>query len=156
MIIKLDSLQHAACKCGACSFKLAESAPVARFICHCTICQQYNNKPFADVTILKKDLVQINDEENIEFYKYRQPPNINRGLCKKCGQPAIEIGGAGPAKFALIPTDNFKDKNLLPPPAIHMFYHHRIEDIVDDLPKYTGYLTSEFAVIKLMYRLLKA
>ncbi len=156
MIKHLVTPQHTSCQCGACSFELAESTAVARFICHCTICQQFNNKPFADVTILKAKNLQPASEENVEFKKYKLPPNIKRGLCKRCGEPAIEIGGMGPVKIAFIPTENFKNASELPPPAIHMFYHRRVEDMIDELPKYEGYLSSEFAVMKLMYGVLKA
>ncbi|NIY84382.1 GFA family protein [Vibrio hepatarius] len=156
MIKYLTTPQHATCQCGACSFELAESTAVARFICHCTICQQFNNNRFADVTLFKAKALQSSSYDNVEFKKYRLPPNINRGVCKLCGEPALEIGGVGPVKIAFIPTNNFKDSGELPPPAIHMFYHRRIEDIVDDLPKYEGYVSSELAVMKLMYGVLKA
>ncbi|MDC3962743.1 GFA family protein [Polyangium jinanense] len=146
--------QQATCECGAAQFEVG-AAPAVRFFCHCTICQAYNDKPFADVTVLRAKYVEVNDTSQIAFKKYRPPPNINRGLCKTCGKPAIEFFGFGPAKLALLPSINFKRKELLPPPAIHIFYHRRLGDAADDLPKYTGYLRSQMAVSGLFMRLFR-
>ena len=147
MILTLP--QHANCECGACKFEI-DAAPAARLICHCTICQAFTGKPFSDVTILRARSVDISGAENIAFRKYRLPPNISRGLCKRCGKPAIEFGGFGPARIAFIPSSNFNRKNLLPPVGMHIFYHRRQSDAVDELPKYNGYLRSNLAVVKLI------
>ncbi|MDC0743576.1 GFA family protein [Polyangium mundeleinium] len=137
--------QQATCECGACQFEVG-AAPAVRFFCHCTICQAYNGKPFADVTVLRAKHVEVNDWSQIAFKKYRPPPNINRGLCKTCGKPAIEYVGFGPAKIIFVPSINFKRQELLPPPVMHIFYHRRLNDAADDLPKYSGYLRSQMAV----------
>ncbi|MDI1445980.1 GFA family protein [Polyangium sp. 6x1] len=137
--------QQAACECGVCQFEVG-AAPAVRFFCHCTICQAYNGKPFADVTVLRARYVEVNDRSQIAFKKYRLPPNIDRGLCKNCGKPAIEFGGFGSAKLAFIPSINFKRQELLPPPSMHIFYHRRLSDAADDLPKHSGYLGSQMAV----------
>jgi hypothetical protein len=94
------SPMHGSCDCGTCAFEV-RTTPAARFICHCTICQAFTGKPFFDVTVLRaKDVVWTN-ADHISFNKYRLPPNINRGRCRECGKPVVEVGGFGPFKFTL-------------------------------------------------------
>ncbi|QBR02122.1 GFA family protein [Paraburkholderia pallida] len=149
----LSSPQHAACECGACRFEVG-AAPAARFICHCKICQVFTGRPFSDVTIVRAKSVSTKSDENIAFKKYRLPPNIRRGLCKRCGKPAIELGGFGPLRIAFIPTPNFAQTELLPSVALHMFYDRRCADATDTLPKYSGYLPSQLAFSRLLMEIL--
>jgi hypothetical protein len=144
--------QLAACECGACQMEVS-AGPAARLICHCTICQAFTGRPFSDVVMMRARSVVVRSTENIEFKKYRLPPNTLRGLCKRCGKPAIELGGIGPTKFAIIPTPNFSHLEWLPPVAMHIFYHRRQKDSSDCLPKYSGYFPSELAVIKLLFEI---
>ncbi len=152
MAASLPQPQRASCECGRCTFGVA-AVPVARFICHCTICQAFNSKPFADVTVLKARGVTSENSQNIAFRKYRSPPNIERGTCRTCGKPAIEHGGFGPMKFAFIPSANYEALDQLPAPQMHIFYHRRVSDAVDDLPKYNGYWSSELAVVRALMQL---
>lgn len=145
----LSSPQHAACECGACRFEV-NAGPVARFICHCTICQAYTGRAFSDATLLLTRNVSMSGVENIAFKKYRSPPNISRGTCTRCGKPAIEMGSLGPVKITFIPTPNFSPAEWLPPVAMHMFYHRRRADALDASPKHHGYLRSELAFGKLL------
>ncbi|WP_152223189.1 GFA family protein [Pseudomonas sp. SCB32] len=147
--------QHASCECGACRFEVA-AVPAARFVCHCRLCQAFTGKAFSDVTILRASGVEVIGAENIAFRKYRPPPNISRGLCRHCGKPAIEFGGFGPVKIAFIPSSNFSRKDLLPPVVMHIFYHRRTSDALDDLPRYSGYLRSNLAVARLVVALFKS
>lgn len=50
--------------------------------------------------------------------------------------------------LAFIPATNFVDQSQLPPAAAHIFYHRRVRDVADDLPKYSGYWMSELAVVR--------
>ncbi len=140
---------HASCACGACQFEVHEGA-VARFICHCTICQEYTGRPYSDATLLRTRNVLVKGGENIVFKKYRLPPNIRRGVCTRCGTPAIEFGELGPLKITFIPTPNFSHTDSLPSVAMHMFYHRRRADAADALPKYNGYVRSELAFARLL------
>ena len=40
------------CPCGTNQFS-AQGEPIVRFFCHCTICQDKYQAPFADVTLFK-------------------------------------------------------------------------------------------------------
>lgn len=149
MAIILSSTQHASCECGACQFEV-RSGPVARFVCHCTICQDYTGRAFSDATLLRTRNVSVTGGENITFKKYRSPPNISRGMCMRCGKPAIEVGTLGPVKITFIPTPNFASAEWLPTVAMHMFYDRRRADAPDGSPKYNGYVRSELAFGKLL------
>lgn len=141
----------ASCACGASRFRL-NTRPFARFICHCAICQAYTGKPCSDVTVLRARDVALADETQVVFKKYRLPPNIVRGSCPSCGKPVVEFGLAGPARLAFVPTGNYADPSTLPPASMHIFYHRRVTDVHDDLPKHKGYFPSQLAVMGLLFR----
>jgi hypothetical protein len=46
-----------------------------------------------------------------------------------------------------VPSGNIEESASLPDPAFHMFYHRRKADMTDSLPKYSGYLNSQFRLI---------
>ncbi|MBW8758759.1 MAG: GFA family protein [Burkholderiales bacterium] len=138
-----------ACQCGACSFEVQASLK-ARFRCHCLICQAFNDKPFADVVVARARHVVLKNAGNISFRKYRPPPNFNRGLCRACGKPVVEVAGIGPFKVMFIPASNFEADARLTPPRFDIFYHRRVQDMPDSLPRYSGYLASELAVGRLI------
>lgn len=52
------------------------------------------------------------------------------------------------ARLAFVPSGNFPDPAALPAPSTHIFYHRRINDAHDTLPKSSGYWPSEIAVTK--------
>ncbi len=53
-------------------------------------------------------------------------------------------------KLAFVPSANFPDQAALPKPEAHIFYHRRLTDAGDNLPKVSGYWPSEFTVTKLV------
>ena len=142
--------QRAGCPCGISHFEIL-TKPFARFICHCRLCQAYTGRAFSDVTVLKASQVSLAQDNRVVFRKYRPPPNISRGSCTGCGKPVIEFGWLG-AHLAFVPTPNISDPEILPPPRMHIFYHRRLADALDDLPKYSGYFRSQLAVLRLVVR----
>ncbi|MBY5346021.1 GFA family protein [Rhizobium leguminosarum] len=137
------------CECGACSTEV-KAVPKARFRCHCLICQAFNGKPYADVVAVRAKDVTLKGADNISFKKYRSPPNFDRGLCRTCGKPVVEIAGAGPFKVMFIPAGNFEHEARLPPVRFDMFYHRRVLDMPGSLPRYSGYYPSLLAVGKMI------
>lgn len=137
--------QEGSCSCYSNTYTI-NHAPIGRFICHCTICQEYTGKAYNDVTVLfKSDLSEL-DINKTRFRRWKLPPNINRGLCKRCHKPSVEkaMGGA----LMLVSTDNYPNVDALPDPTMHLFYDSRVEDIEDDLPKYTGFAQSQTMIVK--------
>ncbi|MGH0273407.1 GFA family protein [Sinorhizobium meliloti] len=139
------------CECGTCSFEVYTS-PKVRFRCHCLICQAFNGRPFADVVAVRAKDVVLEKAGNISFKKYRPPPNFNRGVCRTCGKPVVEVAGFGPFKVLFIPACNFAPVARLPPVRMDIFYHRRVLDMPDSLPKYRGYFASELAVAKMIMK----
>ena len=142
---------HGSCRCGFCGFDV-HVVPKARFLCHCTICQSFTGRPSSDVTVVRAKDVTLLNEGGISFAKYRPPPNIKRGLCRKCNRPVIEYAGFGPAKVMFIPAGNFENQAMLLNPQMHIFYDRRLTDCADDLPKYSGYFSSMLAAGRLIMR----
>ena len=143
------TLLHGACECGTCAFDL-NIVPSVRFICHCTICQAFTGKSYADMTIVRAKYLKLTNADKISFKKYRPPPNIDRGLCLNCKKPVVEFGGFGALKWAFIPASNFESQELLPMPQINIFYDQHLKDASDNLPKHSGYLRSQLAIGKMM------
>ncbi|WP_275200624.1 GFA family protein [Bradyrhizobium sp. CSA207] len=126
------------------------TSPRARFRCHRLICQAFNDKPFADVVAVRAKHVVLNNAGNISFRKYRPPPNFNRGVCRTCGKPVVEVAGVWPFKVMFIPVSTFESEARLPPVRMDIFYHRRVLDLPGSLPRYSGYFASESAVGKMI------
>ena len=132
------------CSCGETKF-IVNGLPLMRGFCHCSICQEYNQAPFADISVYRARDVVLHDPQSVEYKAYKPPPAVQRGKCKSCGKPAIETMHIFPLpKLVIIPTINLH-KECLIDPALHVFYDRRVSEIEDDLPKYNGYLKSQLA-----------
>ncbi len=120
-----------------------------RAFCHCTICQKANNAEFADIALFKAKDIVAPDEAGLSFGAEKFPPVLQRGKCRSCHAIAIEYLAMFPLpKLVIVPSKNIVDPNILPEPALHVFYDTRVHDVNDDLPKYSGYLSSQFAFAK--------
>lgn len=137
--------QHACqCSCGETRFSV-QGLPLLRGYCHCTICQEFNQAPFADISIFKAGDVILPNPQSVEYKAYRPPPAVQRGKCKTCGTPAVEFMQIFPLpKLIIVPTSNLPEECIVQP-VLHAFYHSRVSDIEDDLPKYSGYWRSQIA-----------
>ena len=135
------------CECGMNQVEFS-SLPITRFICHCLVCQAYTGQPYSDVSVFATAQIMDMDVRATTFKRYKLPPNIQRGLCKHCLQPSIEFGVLG--QFILIATKNIKAAQALPEPQMHIFYHRRVGDIDDDLPKHTGFIKSQLQAAKII------
>lgn len=137
--------QQGSCSCYSNTYSI-NNKPIARFICHCTICQEFTGQAYNDVTVLLKSDVTDLNLIRTKFRRWKLPPNIKRGLCTRCNKPSIEMGLAG--NLILIPTTNYSDVAALPKPSMHLFYNRRVEDINDDSPKYKGFVQSQTMIVK--------
>jgi hypothetical protein len=133
----------AQCSCGKNQFTLTKK-PLLRAICHCEICQKFNQAPFGDIVIFSKRDVLLPENHSVAFKTYTTPPMVQRGKCTACQQPAIELMEMPmtPA-LIMIPAANISNKDLIPEVSFHSFYHRRIKDVNDAIPKYSGYLKSQ-------------
>lgn len=137
-----------ACSCGATSFQ-AVGAPQFRVLCHCTICQRFNGAPFADVLVFRAEDIKLPPSGVVDFDTYKPPPNVQRGKCATCDQPALEVFAAPILpKLVMVPRPMFGSDAELPSPVAHIFYEKRVSDAEDSWPKHRGYLRSQVAFLK--------
>ncbi|MEO0996305.1 MAG: GFA family protein [Pseudomonadota bacterium] len=133
------------CACGATGFQTSGAA-LFRILCHCTICQRFNEADYADVVVYGAASVERPPANTVAFATYKPPPNVQRGKCAKCGQPAIEVFEAPLLpKLTIVPFAMHGDPAGLPAPCGHIFYDKRRADADDDLPKHEGFLRSQLA-----------
>ncbi len=146
-----EALSHTCtCPCGTSQF-VVTAKPLARFLCHCAICQSVYQQPYADVTVFWARDVVLPEDHTVQFKKYRLPPAVNRGTCSSCKSPVVGFMHIAPfVRLAFVPSRNYPDQAALPDAGAHIFYHRRVADIGDALPKYSGYWRSELAVTLLL------
>jgi hypothetical protein len=140
--------QRATCHCGISSVAV-HGKPIVRMLCHCTICKQDYQRAFSDFVVFRPGAVILPPDQEIQFRKYRKPPALSRGTCSRCNNPVVGFLRLAPfVQLAFVPARNFPQQGELPVPAAHIFYHQRIEDVLDNLPKIEGYWASELAITK--------
>lgn len=85
--------------------------------------------------------------DTVAYQAYKKtPPAVQRGKCVVCGEPAIErLKLPLMPEIVVIPSESVKEAALLPDPSLHIFYHRRVADAQDSLPKYEGFLSSQWA-----------
>lgn len=136
------------CPCGTATFAI-DGPPLFRMLCHCTICQAYNDAPFADVTAFRARHVHLIDEASVAFRAWRQPPLVQRGRCVRCEAAALErVRLPVMPHLTLVPSANVADGSRLPVPEAHIFYASRVADADDGLPKHAGFVGSQIAFAK--------
>ncbi|HEY4750960.1 MAG TPA: GFA family protein [Steroidobacteraceae bacterium] len=133
------------CSCGKARFNV-HGRPILRGFCHCTICQAFNQAPYADITLFRAKDVDMPGTEFLRYKAYRPPPAVQRGTCIACERPVVEFMRMPPMPMLIIvPSANILDPAFVPRPSLHIFYNRRSADIDDDLPKFSGYWKSQLA-----------
>lgn len=138
------------CECGKSKYAVT-SKPVLRFRCHCSICQEVYQKPYADFLVFKARDVDLPKLNGIQFKRYKAPPAVDRGKCPSCRKPVIsffKMAMVPGLHLAMVPTSVYPSTEHLPEPKADIFYDRRVTDMADDVPKYKGYLSSEWQVFK--------
>ncbi|WP_157956580.1 GFA family protein [Dyella sp. C11] len=144
--------QRSVCACGA-SGTHVHGVLLARFFCHCTICQSLYKRPWADVMVFRPGAITVSDPNRLAFRRYRSLPALNRGVCSACGSPVVALTpGPSASGLGFMPAGTFENPGELPPPTHHIFYDRRVADVDDALPKIHGYWRSELAVGSLVVR----
>lgn len=142
--------QSCSCVCGKTSFAVS-GVPITRFFCHCLTCQSVFRQPYADVTAIRASAVNVTEQHGINFRQYQSGQAVSRGTCSACNQPVVGFLSLGPfPKVAFIASQNFADPAELPKPVKHVFYHRRLGDASDVLPKVDGHWRSKLALVWLL------
>jgi hypothetical protein len=144
--------QTCQCLCGESEFQVS-GVPLARFVCHCTICQTFTGGPFSEVVAFWARAIRAPAKFPVVFKKYRLPPNVSRGSCQGCGKPVVEFMRIAPlVRVAFVPIRNMPSGETLPRVGAHIFYDRRTQDVDDSIPKFSRYWASELAVSRLLFR----
>lgn len=137
--------QNCRCECGSVVFS-ATGPALFRVLCHCTICQTFNNAAMADVVVFRAASIKLPAESLVDYDTYKPPPNVQRGKCRACQKPAVELFRAPLfPQLVMVPSENIHDDSLKPAPAMHLFYQHRQREHDDQWPKYNGFVGSQLA-----------
>lgn len=84
----------------------------------------------------------------VNFETYKPPPNVQRGKCVACTQPAIEVFSAPVLpKLVMVPRAMVRLDEKLPVPIAHIFYDKRLADAQDAYPKHEGFFRSQLAFL---------
>jgi hypothetical protein len=118
--------------------------PLFRILCHCTICQRFNDAPFADVVVYDASSVGEPCPGTVDYDTYKPPPNLKRGKCAACGAAAIEkLALPLLPKLTMVPAVVHGSDAGLPAPKTHIFYGTRVAEAEDALPKQVGFIASQ-------------
>lgn len=140
---------RAQCHCGGVRFEY-RADPLDAKLCHCRDCQRLHGAPMQWAAIFhKRDVRCVAGAAQLRFYgsvhggsahgqaQGQLPCKVS---CGRCGTPLADEGRnmwlAFPTLFdfgtpAVVP-DAFR-------PTCHIFYHQRVLDVDDDLPKWAGH-----------------
>lgn len=140
------------CPCGESHFSFS-GAPLCRFYCHCTLCQEVYQAPFADAFLMQIDEPFEMTKGEVEFARKKANGGIERGLCPHCHAPLFaRFPQSFLSKLAFVTAARFPAGTNLQPVDRHIFYGTRVADIDDDLPKYSSALSSNFGLTPAMLR----
>ena len=142
-----EQQRNSSCSCGDTTFDLS-GKPLFRAFCHCTICQAYHGRPFADFCFFRKSDMVMPEREKSVYKSHKFPPILMRGKCVKCTGTTIEYFRFPLNGYVIVPTYNIGGEDLIPAPSFHMFYDTRVADIEDQLPKYSGFFISQLGFSK--------
>ncbi|KAF2427578.1 hypothetical protein EJ08DRAFT_592864 [Tothia fuscella] len=134
---------EANCHCGRVRYQLNKEKPLASKFCHCTTCQTQHGAPFQWAAIFhKEDINFSHGHHNLEWYDPGEKSIAHKLPCKvRCSFCHSPIMDEGRNMILLFPTlINFKSeaekRNF--EVEMHMFYTHRVVDIPDGKPKWSG------------------
>lgn len=122
------------CLCGAVTVTL-RGEPAARANCHCATCRDFYGTSMLSATAWPPEQVAI-DGGSATFP--HPSKSMSRTWCASCGEI---VSGTNRLGMRVVPnslTARAHGGHLPGPlqPTMHLFYRHRVIDVVDALPKY--------------------
>jgi hypothetical protein len=141
-----DSILYSgSCFCGEVEFAVT-AEPFSRNECHCTVCQRLSGGPSCLAVLFpgQESLKVVKGNDMLKELKTSE--NLNRYFCTLCGAPVYGITAdlAICSLSSLKRDDNGKIIHLdsLAPTA-HIFYSDRIQNVIDDKPKFAAFPSGE-------------
>ena len=148
----MNSQPYVQCRCELNQLPIS-GKPLFRTICHCNFCQEFNDRHYGDIVILRQSDIALPKAPNITYHSYKRPEIVQRGRCAQCNTPVVEhLRIPLFPQMAFVPVSAIKGNVKFPEPAMHMFYHRRVKDIDDQIPKYSGYISSELSFMGRMIK----
>ena len=142
--------QVCSCSCGKSSVIVC-AIPVSRFSCHCLNCQSYTGLPVSDDCAFLSRSVIFPEVNSIEYSQYNSLVSFQRGKCSFCGSPVVSVFSIfNILKFVFIPSKNIPAALSLPKTEAHTFFHRRVSEIYDTVPKYYGYWSSQYNTARIL------
>ncbi|MCJ1409495.1 hypothetical protein MMC19_003576 [Ptychographa xylographoides] len=140
-----NALYEGSCHCGRVQYQLSREKPLASKYCHCTTCQRLHGAPFQWAAIFhKEDINFTHGHHDLGWYdsgekttKHKLPCKVS---CAYCRTPIMDEGRRMILLFpTLIKSDGDRKRFMENfAPTCHMFYSHRVVDIPDGKPKWSG------------------
>lgn len=135
------------CQCENICFEKGVK-PIARFICHCNLCQNYMNQNSNDESFFKICDVRVKDPKKLILKRnYSGFSPLKRAICKACNKPVVSFFNIGLLKFTLLPSSSVPEKYKLNEISMHGFYKYRANNVDDKVPKYYGYWRSQIMTL---------
>lgn len=131
------------CQCGHANIAISGN-PLMRALCHCQTCQIYTGAAFADITVFDARSVRLEDQNSMVFKSYQKPALAMRGKCSICSQPLMEKAPLPVLPDLVMVSTEVLDLSLQIPTSQHIFYHRRVADLDDAIPKRSGAVHSQF------------
>jgi hypothetical protein len=91
--------------------------------------------------------LEVGGGRDLVWTRHRWTPiHVNRGVCGTCDTLVVEHIAASPWSIVVGPA--WTDPSLLPKARGHAFYGSRVQDVDDQLPKRSGYLSSQLGITR--------
>jgi len=145
------SPEVARCGCDSVELKLSGN-PLFRGYCHCTTCQAYTGNAYSDVTVFRAADVSITNESTVAFKSYQKPSLVQRGTCTSCQTRTHEKVSMPALTDLIIVSTDILPTSLVLTPSMHIFYHRRVKDIADNVPKHSGFVKSQTAFMGALFK----
>ena len=145
----MAEIQHTCqCPCGTNQFSVS-GEPIVRFFCHCSICQDKYNAPFADVALFKLSSVAL-PEQAVTYGQYKRFVAIDRGICDDCHKPCHGQNGRRGKRLCIYCSTEFRQPGGPAGQQHACVLRHPCHDVDDLLPKHHNWLSSQWAFLKLL------
>lgn len=142
-------LYSGSCFCGEVEFA-ATAEPIWSCECHCTICQRLSGGPSCFcVAFPGQESVKV-VKGNDKLTQVKTSEGMNRYYCSLCAAPVYNISVDDKFDFRDCSLSSFKrnDKGKILDvdklaPTVHIFYSNRMQNVIDDKPKFATYPLGE-------------
>ncbi|MFC4702320.1 MULTISPECIES: GFA family protein [Paraburkholderia] len=130
----MNESRKLACLCGAVTIDLI-GEPAALANCHCGTCRDFYGTSILSASAWPADRAVASGALQVFQHPHKQ---MSRAFCATCGETLFGTNRLG---MRVVPNSLLARAHdgTLPAerqPTMHLFYRHRVIDVIDALPKY--------------------